>query len=76
MSVLCLYPLVTTVSRVKTLNLPHGTKTKKVGKKEKLKSKKESSGVDYQKTVQGIHGVTPGEEKEGYGGKDLQKTRV
>jgi len=65
------------VSRVKTLNLPHGTKTKKVGKKEKkLKSKKESSGVGYQKTVQGIHGVTPGKEKEGYGGKDLQKTRV
>ena len=28
------------------------------------------------KTVWGIHVVSPGEEKEGYGGKDLQKRKV
>jgi len=27
-------------------------------------------------TVWGIHGVSPGEEKEGYSGKDLQKRKV
>ena len=27
-------------------------------------------------TVRGIRGVSPGEEKEGYGGKDLQKRKV
>ena len=28
------------------------------------------------KTVRGIRGVSPEEEKEGYGGKDLQKRKV
>jgi len=28
------------------------------------------------KTVQAIHGVSPVEEKESYGGKDLQKRKV
>jgi len=27
-------------------------------------------------SMQGIRGVSPGEEKEGYGGKDLQKRKV
>ena len=33
-----------------------------------------SIGIHY--TVHGIRGVNPGEEKEGYGGKDLQKRKV
>jgi len=30
----------------------------------------------YRYTVQGIHGVSPEEEKEGYGGNCLQKRKV
>jgi len=30
----------------------------------------------YRKTVRGIRGVSPEEEKKGYGGKDLQKRQV
>jgi len=30
----------------------------------------------YQITVRGIHVVSPEEENEGYGGKDLQKRKV
>jgi len=33
-----------------------------------------SIGIHY--TVHRIRGVNPGEEKEGYGGKDLQKRKV
>jgi len=43
-----------------------------VGKKErKLKN---GYAQKYRRTVRGIRGVSPGEEKEGYGGKDLQKS--
>jgi len=31
---------------------------------------------NYRKTVQGNRGVSPEEEKEGYGGKDLWKRKV
>jgi len=30
----------------------------------------------YRETVRGIRGVSPEEEKESYGGKDLQKMKV
>jgi len=30
----------------------------------------------YRQTVRGIRGVSPGDEEEGYGGKDLQKRKV
>jgi len=42
-------------------------------KKRKLKSKKTDMLRSIGKTVLGIRGVSPGEEKEGYGGKGLQK---
>ena len=32
--------------------------------------------IGKQKTVGGIRGRSPEEEKEGYGGKDLQKRKV
>ena len=44
-------------------------------KKVKLKSKN-GYAQKYQQTVWGIHGVGPEEEKEGYGGKNLQKKKV
>ena len=42
---------------------------------EKLKSKKLICS-EVSVTVRGIHGVSHEEEKEGYGGKDLQKRKV
>jgi len=43
-----------------------------VGKKEK--KLKNGYAQKYRQTVHRIRGVSPGEEKEGYGGKDLQKS--
>ena len=42
---------------------------------EKLKSKKLICS-EVSVTVRGIHGVSHEEDKEGYGGKDLQKRKV
>ena len=44
-------------------------------KKEKLKSKKDKLR-SIGKKVQGIRWLSPREEKEGYGGKNLQKRKV
>jgi len=44
-------------------------------RKLKLKSKNEYA-QKYRKTVWGIRGVSPEEEKEGYGGKELQNRKV
>jgi len=45
-----------------------------VDDRKKLKSKKtDMLAQKYQQTVRGIHVVSPEEENEGYGGKDLQK---
>ena len=56
------------------LNLPHGTDNLKV---ENRKAKNKNGYVQkYRYTVRGIRGVSPEEEKEGYGGKDLQKRKV
>jgi len=47
------------------------------GKVEKSESKKRTcSGVSVRQTVRGIRGVSPGEEKAGHGGKDLQNIEV
>jgi len=54
------------------LNLPRGNRQLKSGKTEELKSKKNG----YARKYRGIRGVSPGEEKEGCGGKDLQKRKV
>jgi len=40
------------------------------------KLKKNRYAQKYRQTVRGIRGVSPEEEKEGYGGKDLQKRKV
>ena len=42
---------------------------------ENRKTKKVENGYaqKYRQTVQGIRGVSPEEEKEDYGGEDLQK---
>jgi len=52
--------------------------TTKKWKNRKTKNKKRiCSKVSVStKTVQGIHGVSPEEEKESYGRKDLQKRKV
>jgi len=47
-------------------------KTKK-WKTEKQKKVKNGYAQKYRQTVQGIRGVSPEEEKEDYGGEDLQK---
>jgi len=47
--------------------------TTKKWKTEKLKSKKNRYAQKYR---WGIRGVSPEEEKEDYGGKDLQKRKV
>ena len=44
-------------------------------KREKLKAKNGYS-QKYRKTVRGIHGVSPEDEKKGYGGKGLRKRKV
>ena len=49
------------------LYLPHGNR--------QLKSEN-GYAQKYRQTVRGIRGVSPEEEKEGYGWKDLQKTNV
>jgi len=54
--------------------LPHGTKNKKVEKvekKEKVKSKTRICSEVLVNSLRGIRGVSPEEEKQGYGGKDL-----
>jgi len=56
------------------INLQHGT-TAKQGRTGRLKSKN-GYAQKYRQTVRGIRGVSPGEEKVGYGGKDLQKRKV
>ena len=61
------------------LNLSHVTNNWKGKTEKKLKSKKTDTrrnrpiGND---AVRGICGVSPGGEKEGYGGEDLQKRKV
>ena len=48
-----------------------------MGKTEKLESKK--TGVLRsigKQSGESVHGVSPEDEKEGYGGKDLQKRKV
>jgi len=52
--------------------------TTKKWKNRKTKNKKRicSKVLVSTKTVQAIHGVSPVEEKESYGGKDLQKRKV
>jgi len=47
----------------------------KSGKTEKLESKKQVCS-EVSVNSWGNHGVSPREEKEGYGGKDLQKRKV
>jgi len=51
------------------------SKTKK-RKTEKLKSKKNDMLRSIGKQSGGIRGVSPEEEKQGYGGKYLQKRKV
>jgi len=52
--------------------LPHGTKDKKVEKVEKkVKSKTRICSEVLVNSLRGIRGVSPEEEKQGYGGKDL-----
>jgi len=58
------------------LNLPHGNRQRKSGKQKKLKSKKTDLLRSISKQSGGIHVVSPEEEKESYGGKDLQKRKV
>ena len=41
--------------------------------KDKLKSKRRISSEVSVNSLRGIRGVSPEEEKEGYGGKDLQR---
>jgi len=51
--------------------------TKKWKKAEKkLKSKRNGCAKKYRQSVRGIRGVSPGEENEGCGGKDLHKGKV
>jgi len=45
-------------------------------KTRKLKSSKRTWSEVSVKSPRGIRGVSPEEEKEGYGGKDLQKRKV
>jgi len=42
----------------------------------KIKKAKNGYAQMYRETVRGIRGVSPEEEKESYGGKDLQKMKV
>jgi len=42
----------------------------------KWKTEKVKKWICSEVSVQGIHVVSPEEEKEGYGGKDLQKRKV
>jgi len=61
---------------VRSNGLPHGTKLKK-WKREKLKSKKTDMLRSIGKQFRGIRRVSPAEEeKEGYGGKDLDERNV
>jgi len=55
------------------LNLPHETNNNKTVEKQKLKMKKNGYAQKYRSTVRG---VSPEEEKEGYGGKDLWRRKV
>jgi len=52
------------------LNLPHGNRQVKCGKREK------TDMLSSIRRVLGIRGVSSEEEKEGYGGKDLQKRKA
>jgi len=45
----------------------------KSGKQKNKKKVKNGYAQKYRQTVQGIRGVSPEEEKEDYGGEDLQK---
>jgi len=56
------------------LNLPQEPTTKK-WKTEKLKSKKQTC-TEVSVNSPGMRGVSPEKEKEGCGGKDLQKREV
>jgi len=59
------------------LNLQHGTNNWKEEKhKKKLKSKNRICSEIYRQTVWRIREVSHEEEKEAYGGKDLQKRKV
>jgi len=61
---------------VRSNGLPHGTKLKKV---EKGKTKKQKTDMlrSIGKQFRGIRRVSPAEEeKEGYGGKDLDERNV
>ena len=60
---------------ISQLNLPHGTDNYKSVKTEKLKCKKRIC-LEVTVKVWGIHVVSPEEEKEGCGGKDLQERKV
>ena len=44
--------------------------------KQKNSQVKNGYAQKYRQTVRGIRAVSPEEEKEGYGGKDLQKRKV
>jgi len=61
-------------SKADSSSLIFGTEPLKGGKKE-LKSKKRICSEVSVNSL-GNHGVSPEEEKEGYGGKDLQKRKV
>ena len=64
------------------LNLPHGTNSYKVENRKTKKYLKKTVGpiayreVGLSVVVRGIRRVSPEEEKEGYGGKDLHKRTV
>ena len=52
------------------------TTTKCENRKKTKKQKKIIYAQKYRSVLRGIHVVSPEEEKEGYGGKDLQKGEV
>ena len=59
-------------SKAELVSLVSRTEHAQTKKVEKRKTKMKKNG-HAQKTVRGIRGVSPEEEKEGYVGKDLQK---
>jgi len=58
------------------LNLQHEPTTKKWKTEKKLTSNERICSEVSVNSPWGIRGVSPEEEKEGYGGKDLQKREV
>jgi len=72
------YDILTSAQKLTRVSLIYLMKptTKKWKTETKLKSKKYGYAQKYRQTVQEIRGVSPEEEKKGYGGKNLQKREV